>query len=100
MLAVPPCSASFAAMTDGPTPQKPTDLPPPPETPPIPGPSRLVRMLRWVGLALFGLGLVIAVVSGQVSDNEAVRLTGPALGMLGMALYFIATLIRAFQWRR
>jgi len=87
-------------MTDGPTPQKPTGMPKPPDVAPIAGPTRLVRLLRWWGLVLFALGLVIAVVSGQISDNEAVRLSGPVLGMTGMALYLLATLVRIFQLRR
>ncbi len=87
-------------MTDGPAPQKPSNLPPPPDVPPIPGPSRLVRLLRWWGLGLFVVGLVVAVVTGQISDNEAVRLSGPILGMTGMALYLLATLVRMFQVRR
>lgn len=87
-------------MTDGPTPQKPTDMPPPPEAPPIPGPSRLVRILRWWGLGLFLAGLVLAVLSGQFSTNANVRIAGPIIGMTGMVLYLAATLIRAFQWRR
>lgn len=87
-------------MTDGPTPQKPTSMPPPPDAPPIPGPSRLVRRLRWLGLGLFLIGLIIAVASGQFSTNETVRVAGPVIGMVGMVLYLGATVLRAFQWRR
>jgi len=81
-------------------PQKPSTLPPPPVAPPIAGPSRLVRRMRWWGLGLFLLGLVVAVLSGQLSEETSVRLIGPVLGLIGMALYLLSTLIRAFQWRR
>ena len=83
-------------MTDQP---RPPDLPPPMATP-IAGPSKLVRRMRWWGLGLFALGLFVAVVSGQVSQDSTVRLIGPVLGLVGMALYLGSTLIRAFQWRR
>jgi drug/metabolite transporter (DMT)-like permease len=56
--------------------------------------------MRWWGLGLFALGLVVAVLSGQLSQDSDVRLMGPALGLLGMAIYLASTLIRAFQWRR
>jgi len=81
-------------------PQEPSTLPPPPVAPPIAGPSRLVRRMRWWGLGLFLLGLVVAVLSGQLSEETSVRLIGPVLGLIGMALYLLSTLIRAFQWRR
>lgn len=81
-------------------PQEPSTMPPPPVAPPIAGPSRLVRRMRWWGLGLFLLGLVVAVLSGQLSEQTSVRLIGPVLGLIGMALYLLSTLIRAFQWRR
>ena len=56
--------------------------------------------MRWWGLGLFLLGLVVAVLSGQLSEETSVRLIGPVLGLIGMALYLLSTLIRAFQWRR
>lgn len=68
--------------------------------PPIAGPSRLVRQMRWWGLGLFLFGLIIAVLSGQLSDSPAVRLAGPVIGMVGMVLYLGGTVVRAFQWRR
>jgi len=75
-------------------------MPEAPTAPPIAGPSKLVRRMRWWGLGLFALGLVVAVLSGQLSQDSDVRLMGPALGLLGMAIYLASTLIRAFQWRR
>jgi len=81
-------------------PSPPNSLPPPPVAPPIAGPSKLVRQMRWWGLGLFALGLVIAVASGQLSDSVGVRVAGPVIGMTGMALYLGGTILRAFQWRR
>jgi hypothetical protein len=80
--------------------QSPPDMPPPPMASPIAGPSKLVRLTRWWGLGLFALGLVVAVISGQVSEDPAVRAVGPVLGLVGTALYLGGTIIRAFQWRR
>jgi hypothetical protein len=78
----------------------PPDTPPPPMAPPIAGPSKLVRLMRWWGLGLFALGLIVAVLSGQVSQDSTVRVVGPVIGLVGMALYLGGTVIRAFQWRR
>jgi hypothetical protein len=78
----------------------PPDMPPPPMASPISGPSKLVRLMRWWGLGLFALGLIVAVISGQISQDPTVRAAGPILGLVGMALYLGATVIRAFQWRR
>ena len=75
-------------------------MPPPPMASPIAGPSKLVRRMRWWGLGLFAFGLIVAVLSGQVSQDSTVRVVGPVLGLVGMALYLGSTLIRAFQWRR
>jgi len=73
---------------------------PPPMAPPIAGPSKLVLLIRWWGLGLFVLGLIVAVLSGQVSQDSTVRAVGPVIGLVGMALYLSGTVIRAFQWRR
>jgi hypothetical protein len=56
--------------------------------------------MRWWGLGLFALGLIVAVLSGQVSQDSTVRVVGPVIGLVGMALYLGGTVIRAFQWRR
>lgn len=81
-------------------PQKPSEMPPPPVAPPIAGPSKLVRRMRWWGLGLFALGLLIAVLSGQLSTDSTLRYLGPLLGLVGTALYLGSTVVRAFQWRR
>lgn len=75
-------------------------MPPQPVVPPIEGPSKLVRLMRWWGLGLFAFGLIVAVLSGQVSQNSAIRAVGPVVGLVGMTLYLGSTVIRAFQWRR
>ena len=74
-------------------------MPLPPVVPPIEGPSKLVRLMRWWGLGLFALGLIVAVLSGQVSQDPTVRAVGPVIGLVGMTLYLGCTVIRAFQWR-
>ena len=84
-------------MNEYPSPPK---MPPPLTAQPIPVASKLVRVMRWWGLGLFALGLIVAVISGQISQNSTVRVIGPVIGLVGMALYLGGTVIRAFQWRR
>ncbi|MSO64603.1 MAG: hypothetical protein EXQ85_02155 [Alphaproteobacteria bacterium] len=68
--------------------------------PPIAGPSRRVRQLRRFGLASMAAGFVIVMGNFGIWRDQTIAEAGWYVFVAGMALYFVATLMRFFGWKR